>query len=82
MELASRIKSIKKMRKTPLLVAAVVLMLALISESCKRCVSCTYIDETGAEQVAKSCGKKNNEDLEDDLNTQWGKYGEVVCKEQ
>lgn len=49
--------------------------------SCKKCVTCTYSDDIGASKMAESCNKKANEDLEEDLNTQWGKYGTVTCVE-
>ena len=47
--------------------------------SCKKCVTCTYTDDVGDEQVATSCGNSANEDLENDLNEQWGSYGSVTC---
>jgi hypothetical protein len=68
------------MKKVTALLAFAVATATMVS--CKKCVSCNYKDDTGAEQTAESCGKKNNQNLEDDLNAQWGKYGEVVCTDK
>lgn len=53
-----------------------------VSVSCKKCVTCTYNNNTGVKSTAESCGKNNNEDLETDLNNQWGTFGPVSCQDQ
>ena len=55
---------------------------AISFSSCKKCVSCTYNNEKGETMTAESCKKKSNEQLETDLEEQWGAYGTVVCTDQ
>lgn len=57
-----------------------VFLLVFSLYSCKKCVTCTYTNDIGQEMTAESCRKKANEELESDLNDQWGKYGPVTCK--
>ncbi len=67
------------MKKVTLIVA--VAALAFSAVSCSKCVTCTYTDNRGDAQTAESCGKSNNEELETDLNVQWGTFGTVTCSE-
>lgn len=60
---------------------AAVAAFAFTAVSCTKCATCTYTDNRGDTQTAESCGKSNNEDLEADLNAQWGAYGTVTCSE-
>lgn len=71
--------SIKMKFKTLIIAGGITAISLTSSTSCKKCVTCSYTDDVGQSQNAESCKKKANENLEQDLTDQWGKYGSVTC---
>jgi hypothetical protein len=57
-------------------------MFVLGISSCSKETECTYYDNTGILKTATTKGKNQAEDLETDLNDQWGIYGDVTCVEK